>query len=50
MSIEDLIKKISEYLSPKEVETVQKAYQFAKEAHDGQYRKSGRHIFITRFK
>ncbi|WMN59029.1 bifunctional GTP diphosphokinase/guanosine-3',5'-bis pyrophosphate 3'-pyrophosphohydrolase [Pseudoalteromonas xiamenensis] len=38
---EGLKKKISEYLSPQDVELVQKAYVVAREAHEGQTRSSG---------
>ncbi|WP_440054122.1 bifunctional GTP diphosphokinase/guanosine-3',5'-bis pyrophosphate 3'-pyrophosphohydrolase [Pseudoalteromonas sp. T1lg65] len=38
---EGLKKKISEYLSPEDVELVQKAYVVAREAHEGQTRSSG---------
>ena len=41
MTIDDLVNKISAYLSPEEVSLVKKAYQFAKEAHEGQFRRSG---------
>ena len=38
---EGLKQKISEYLSPEDVELVQKAYVVAREAHEGQTRSSG---------
>ncbi|PAY01409.1 bifunctional GTP diphosphokinase/guanosine-3',5'-bis(diphosphate) 3'-diphosphatase [Pseudoalteromonas sp. HM-SA03] len=38
---EGLKKKISEYLSPEDVDLVQKAYVVAREAHEGQTRSSG---------
>ncbi|KZN28869.1 bifunctional GTP diphosphokinase/guanosine-3',5'-bis pyrophosphate 3'-pyrophosphohydrolase [Pseudoalteromonas luteoviolacea] len=38
---EGLKKKISEYLTPEDVELVQKAYVVAREAHEGQTRSSG---------
>ncbi|ATC96120.1 bifunctional GTP diphosphokinase/guanosine-3',5'-bis pyrophosphate 3'-pyrophosphohydrolase [Pseudoalteromonas tunicata] len=38
---EGLKKKISEYLSPEQVELVQKAYVVSREAHEGQTRSSG---------
>lgn len=41
MSIDELIEEISKYLSPTDIEMIKKAYEFAKEAHDGQFRKSG---------
>ena len=40
-SIGALSKKISDYLDPKKVKQVNKAYDFACEAHSGQYRSSG---------
>ncbi|TCP32270.1 GTP pyrophosphokinase [Scopulibacillus darangshiensis] len=41
MTIEDLLAKAGSYLSPEQVNNVERAYNFAKKAHDGQYRKSG---------
>ena len=40
-SIGALSKKLSDYLDPKKVKQVNKAYNFACEAHSGQYRSSG---------
>ena len=40
-SIGALSKKLSDYLDPKKVRQVNKAYDFACEAHSGQYRSSG---------
>ena len=40
-SISALSKKLSDYLDPKKVKQVNKAYDFACEAHSGQYRSSG---------
>ena len=40
-SIGALSKKLSDYLDPKKVKQVNKAYDFACEAHSGQYRSSG---------
>ncbi|MDG1680583.1 MAG: bifunctional (p)ppGpp synthetase/guanosine-3',5'-bis(diphosphate) 3'-pyrophosphohydrolase, partial [SAR86 cluster bacterium] len=40
-SIGVLSKKLSDYLDPKKVKQVNRAYQFACEAHSGQYRSSG---------
>jgi len=40
-SINVLTKKLSDYLSSKEVKQVVKAYDYAKKAHLGQFRKSG---------
>ena len=40
MTIDDLINKIEEY-NPDEVERVRKAYLFANEMHEGQFRQSG---------
>jgi guanosine-3',5'-bis(diphosphate) 3'-pyrophosphohydrolase len=36
-----LLKQVDSYLSPSEVETVRRAYEFAESAHDGQTRDSG---------
>lgn len=41
MTIEELIKRVSTYMSEEDVSFIEQAYEFAKEAHDGQYRKSG---------
>jgi len=40
-SIGALSKKLSDYLDPKKVKQINKAYDFACEAHSGQYRSSG---------
>ena len=40
-SIEALSEKLSDYLEPKQIEQVNKAYEFANKAHSGQYRTSG---------
>ena len=40
-SIEALSKKLSDYLKPNQIEQVHKAYEFAQEAHSGQFRTSG---------
>ena len=40
-SIGALSKKLSDYLDPKKVKQVNQAYDFACEAHSGQYRSSG---------
>ena len=40
-SIEALSKKLSDYLKPNQIEQVHKAYEFAHEAHSGQFRTSG---------
>ena len=40
-SINALSKKLSDYLDPKKVKQVNKAYDFACKAHSGQYRSSG---------
>ncbi|WP_025028393.1 RelA/SpoT family protein [Caldalkalibacillus mannanilyticus] len=41
MNIEDLLQITSEYLPSSEVQMIEKAYQLAEQAHDGQFRKSG---------
>src|SRR5690606_9638578 len=41
MTIEELIKRVSTYMSEEDVSFIEQAYEYAKEAHDGQYRKSG---------
>ena len=40
-SIVVLSEKLSSYLEPKQIEQVNKAYEFANEAHSGQFRSSG---------
>ena len=40
-SIDALSKKLSDYLEPKQIEQVNKAFEFANEAHSGQFRTSG---------
>lgn len=39
--IDDLSQRLTSYLSPDQIEDVRRAYYFAKEAHEGQYRRSG---------
>ncbi|MCY4045841.1 MAG: RelA/SpoT family protein [Cellvibrionales bacterium] len=41
LSILDLAEKISEYLSPEQVDQVKRAYYYAEQAHDNQIRRSG---------
>lgn len=41
MLIEELLEKASKYLPSEDVQFIERAYQFAKMAHEGQYRKSG---------
>ncbi|MFC1938857.1 RelA/SpoT family protein [Chloroflexota bacterium] len=40
-SFDELIKKVQEYLPPERVASIRDAYNFAKEAHEGQSRESG---------
>ena len=40
-SIEALTKKLHSYLSPQQIEQIHKAFEFASEAHSGQFRTSG---------
>ena len=40
-SIAALSEKLSDYLEPKQIEQINKAYEFANEAHSGQFRTSG---------
>ena len=44
--IQELIEKIKKYANDADVSLVEKAYYFAKKAHDGQFRKSGEPYFI----
>ncbi|WP_044894679.1 RelA/SpoT family protein [Bacillus alveayuensis] len=41
LTAEQVIENASRYLSAKDIEFIQRAYEFAKEAHKDQYRKSG---------
>ncbi|EGL81639.1 (p)ppGpp synthetase I, SpoT/RelA [Caldalkalibacillus thermarum TA2.A1] len=41
MTIEELMTKVKTYLSPDDVQFIERAYQFARDAHEGQYRQSG---------
>ncbi|HET7581048.1 MAG TPA: bifunctional (p)ppGpp synthetase/guanosine-3',5'-bis(diphosphate) 3'-pyrophosphohydrolase [Bacillales bacterium] len=41
MAIEELLEKASGYLSKEDLAFLNKAYHFAKDAHEGQYRRSG---------
>ncbi|SEM72822.1 RelA/SpoT family protein [Lihuaxuella thermophila] len=41
MPVEQLLEKAGEYLTENDIEQLEKAYQFAREAHQGQVRKSG---------
>lgn len=38
---EALLEQVQKYLNPAEVETIARAYRFAAQAHEGQFRKSG---------
>lgn len=46
MLLERLLEKASTYLPPEDLEELKKAYEFAEQAHQGQFRKSGE-PFIT---
>lgn len=48
ISIEDFMKYIADYLSPKQVAKVQKAYDFAARVHADQKRRSGEPTSFTR--
>ncbi len=39
--IDELCERLSSYLEPEQIKKVRKAYTFAEQAHEGQYRKSG---------
>ena len=42
ITIEDILSKVRVYIDDEEqVKVIEKAYQFAKNKHEGQYRKSG---------
>ncbi len=46
MSIENLINKVKSYNEKADVDSIYKAYLFAKEAHEGQHRKSGQDYIV----
>jgi GTP diphosphokinase / guanosine-3',5'-bis(diphosphate) 3'-diphosphatase len=46
LTAEQVIENASHYLSAKDIEFIQRAYEFAKEAHKDQYRKSGEPYII----
>jgi GTP pyrophosphokinase len=46
ITIEQLLKKASEYLSEDDVAFIKRAYEFAKQSHEGQFRKSGEPYII----
>jgi GTP pyrophosphokinase len=41
MGIDELLGKVNKYLPANDVQLIERAYHFAKQAHEGQYRKSG---------
>ncbi|MDN4526267.1 RelA/SpoT family protein [Fictibacillus fluitans] len=41
MTIEEVLKNAESYLSHEDIEFLRKAYEYAKDAHEGQFRKSG---------
>lgn len=41
MIIEELKRRVKQYMQDDELSQIEQAYQFAKQAHEGQYRKSG---------
>ena len=45
-TIEDIVEKANAYMSDKDVAFIIRAYEFAKEAHEGQFRKSGEPYII----
>ena len=45
-TIESLSETLSTYLTPDQVEQVRAAYEYAREAHEGQFRRTG-HPYIT---
>lgn len=46
VTIEDIVKKASAYLSEKDIDFIYRAYEYASEAHQDQYRKSGEPYII----
>jgi GTP diphosphokinase / guanosine-3',5'-bis(diphosphate) 3'-diphosphatase len=46
LTTDEVIEKARQYLSSKDVELIQRAYEYAKEAHKDQYRKSGEPYII----
>ncbi|UDM31638.1 RelA/SpoT family protein [Lentilactobacillus laojiaonis] len=45
-SIDEVINKVSEYMDQGEIDTIKRAYEFAKIAHKGQVRKSGEEYIV----
>jgi len=41
VNVEDLLARCAEYMTQAEVKDIERAYQFAKDEHDGQFRRSG---------
>ncbi|MBS3970585.1 MAG: bifunctional (p)ppGpp synthetase/guanosine-3',5'-bis(diphosphate) 3'-pyrophosphohydrolase, partial [Clostridia bacterium] len=46
MPIKDLIKQVKEYNPDADVDLIEDAYEFAKEAHKGQQRRSGQEYIV----
>lgn len=46
-NVEDMARK---YLSEEQIEIIRKSYEFAKDAHEGQFRNQGNLISYTQFK
>src|SRR5699024_6593829 len=46
LTIEDIVHKAEEYLGEEDITFIRRAYEYAKNAHSGQYRKSGEPYII----
>ncbi|WP_294740559.1 bifunctional (p)ppGpp synthetase/guanosine-3',5'-bis(diphosphate) 3'-pyrophosphohydrolase [uncultured Exiguobacterium sp.] len=46
VNVEDLLARCAEYMTQAEVKDIERAYQFAKDEHDGQFRRSGEPYII----
>ena len=46
VNVEDLLARCAEYMTEAEVKDIERAYQFAKDEHEGQFRRSGEPYII----
>src|SRR5699024_7752449 len=46
VTIDEIIEKVKEYMTTEDVDFVYRAYEFARDAHEGQFRKSGEPYII----
>lgn len=50
LTAEQVLEKASQYLANEDIELVARAYEYARDAHSEQYRKSGEPYIIHQFK